>query len=134
VDIIKRLLFIFLALIMSGMNSQAGVKTISQDLKDENIKIELLIQSIEQLEGAQFYRNGSWYDAKTAATHLRMKLSKAGTRVKTAHDFIDKIGTESSITGEVYKIKFADGKIITAREYFSSELKKIESTRALGYK
>jgi hypothetical protein len=81
---------------------------------------------VEQLEGAQFYRNGSWHDAKAAADHLRMKLSKAGKRVKTAQDFIDKIASASSMTGEAYKIKYADGKIVTTKEYFTGKLKEIE--------
>lgn len=90
-------------------------------------KIDYLINSIEQLQGAKFYRNGAWHNAEAAASHLRMKLSKAGNRIKTAKDFIDKIASASSITGEAYKIKFADGKVISTRDYFNSKLKELQN-------
>jgi hypothetical protein len=93
----------------------------------ENEKIECLIISIEQLTDAQLYRNGSWYDATTAADHLRMKLSKAGSRVKTAQDFIDKVASCSSMTGEAYKIKYSNGIEVTTKEYFTEKLKELNS-------
>ena len=47
-------------------------------------KIEYLIAAIETLPNAQFIRNGTAYDAKGAAEHLRLKLQNAGSRVATA--------------------------------------------------
>src|SRR5687768_6763203 len=47
-------------------------------------KIEALIASIEQLQGAVFIRNGTEHDAAKAAAHLRRKLDYAGKKVKTA--------------------------------------------------
>jgi hypothetical protein len=126
-DKIKSAFLLFLTLLLFNKPSQAGVMCLAQKPKDENAKIELLIQSIEQLEGAQFYRNGEWYDSKTAAAHLRMKLSKAGSSIKTAQDFIDKIGTESSVSGEAYRIKYNNGKEVTTKEYFSGKLMEIEA-------
>src|SRR5947209_2194870 len=79
----------------------------------EKEKIDLLIQSIESLRDAQLLRNGTAYDAKTAADHLRMKLGQAGDRIKTAQDFIRYIGSKSSVSGEPYKIRLADGSVIT---------------------
>jgi hypothetical protein len=93
----------------------------------EKEKIEYLISSVEQLNDAQFYRNGEWYDATTAADHLRMKLSNAGSRVKTAQDFIDKVASCSSMTGEAYKIKYSNGKELTTKEYFTEKLNELNS-------
>lgn len=89
----------------------------------EKEKIEALISSIEDLKNAKFYRNGILYNAATAANHLRMKYSKAGKEIKTAQDFIEKIASRSSITGQAYKIVFSDGKVIPARKYFYDKLK-----------
>jgi hypothetical protein len=89
-------------------------------------KIDLLITNIEKLEGAQFYRNGTWYDATTAASHLRMKREKAGKAIKTANDFINRIASSSSMTGEAYKIKLKDGKEMMAKDYFLKCLDEIE--------
>ena len=91
----------------------------------EKHKIEYLIESIQKLEGAKFYRNGEWYTPAEAAGHLRMKLNKAGNRIKTARQFIDKIASESSMTGNSYKIKFKDGKILESKVYLDDQLAKI---------
>ncbi len=92
----------------------------------EKDKIEILIKSVQNMEGADFYRNGSWYDGKAAAEHLRFKLRRAGGTIKTAHDFIDKIATSSSFSGEAYKIKMQNGVIISANSFFNNKLNEIE--------
>ncbi|MFO1490568.1 MAG: DUF5329 family protein [Kiritimatiellia bacterium] len=92
-------------------------------------KIEKLIVSVESLEGAVFIRNGAEYTAKDAGSHLRRKLKSAGSRITTAAVFIDRIGTKSSMSGEEYKIRFADGKTATLRDHLLKELEKIEAPK-----
>ncbi|MFN8257371.1 MAG: DUF5329 family protein [Bacteroidales bacterium] len=92
----------------------------------EKQKIEGLIKSIENLKDAQFWRNGEYHTPKEAADHLRMKLGKAGNRIKTAHQFIDNIATKSSMSGEVYKIKFKDGKVMESKTFLYQKLTEIE--------
>src|SRR6187431_584322 len=75
----------------------------------ESAKIEALISSVEQLQGAVFIRNGSEYDGHKAAEHLRRKLDYARSKVKTAEQFIDLLATGSSMSGKPYTIRFADG-------------------------
>ena len=60
----------------------------ARDPREEK-RIEHLLQTVESLKGAAFIRNGTEYNAKDAGKHLRMKLAKAGDRVKTAEDFIE---------------------------------------------
>ena len=86
-------------------------------------KIENLILSIEKLDSAQFYRNGTYYTAQKAAEHLRMKVGKAGSRVKTAQDFIDKVASESYLSGEKYKIVYSDGRSVTSESFLSEKLR-----------
>lgn len=90
-------------------------------------KINLLIKQVESSKDIQFWRNGTYYDSRKAAAHLRLKLSKAKDKIKTANDFIDKVAAQSSMSGTPYRIKFKDGKEISAKEYFVKELKKIET-------
>ena len=95
----------------------------------EKKKIEMLIQMVQENIATQFYRNGTWYSGKTAAEHLQLKLGKAGSSIKTAHDFIEKLATSSSMTGEAYKIKLPNGTILLSKVYFESKLIEIEGKK-----
>jgi hypothetical protein len=96
----------------------------------EQQKIDLLIHSVETLPGAQFIRNGSAHDGKAAAEHLQMKRNYAGSRIKTANDFIECCASRSSMTGLPYQVRFADGKTENADVFFRDELKLIEASPA----
>ena len=75
----------------------------------EEAKIQFLIASVETLSGAQFVRNGVAYDGKAAAEHLRIKRQRAGSRIRTADEFITLCASMSSVSGTPYLIRFADG-------------------------
>lgn len=115
---IKYLLIILVTFISSTFLGQTKKTTLT-----EKEKIEVLISSIEHLKNAKFNRNGSLYDASTAAKHLRMKWNKAGDNIKTAQEFIEQIASKSSMTGLEYKIIYSDGREISARKYFYDKLK-----------
>jgi Family of unknown function (DUF5329) len=70
------------------------------------IEINYLLESIEQ-SGCDFYRNGSWYDSKKAQAHLRQKfeLLMARGQINTAEDFIEKVATKSSLSGQAYQVR-----------------------------
>ena len=88
----------------------------------EDQKIAFLINSIAEMHDATFIRNGSEYDAKHAADHMRLKLRFAGDKVQTAEDFIVCCGTGSSMSGEPYSIKFADGRIVPSADFLRLKL------------
>jgi len=90
-------------------------------------KIELLIQSVARLTHAKFVRNGTEYGAPAAADHLRTKLRKAGSRVKTADDFIRYCGSTSSMTGQPYQIRWDDGRVETSEAFLRRRLAEIEA-------
>jgi hypothetical protein len=94
----------------------------------EAAKIQALISSVEQLQGAVFIRNGSEYDGKKAAAHLRRKLDYAGGKVRTAEQFIDLLATGSSMTGKPYRIRFADGHSVESAVYFREQLRRLQPT------
>jgi hypothetical protein len=93
----------------------------AQDLS-EKAKIEYLIASVETLEGAKFIRNGREYDTRAASSHLRLKLKTAGSKVKTAEDFIKFCASQSSMTGEPYLMRLADGVTVKSEVFFRDKL------------
>ena len=54
--------------------------------------------------GCTFIRNGEAHDAADAADHLRLKYSRGKRHVDTAEQFIDRLATESSWSGEPYTV------------------------------
>ena len=110
--------FVILAIFSGAVSAQDNI---------EKKKIEFLISSVENLKGAKFIRNGSEYDGKKAAEHLRMKLQNALV-VQTADDFIRLCASKSSISGKPYMIRLSDGKTIKSEEYFREKLKEYYST------
>jgi hypothetical protein len=103
-----------------------AVMSVAVAARDENEqdRIAFLISSVENLKGAQFIRNGTPHDGKEAADHLRMKLDKAGNRVKTADDFIRLCASASSITGRPYMIRLPDGTVMRSEEFLRERLKR----------
>lgn len=92
----------------------------------ERGRIEFLLNSIENLQ-ATFIRNGTDYDAHTAAQHLRSKLKMAlqgagGEPNYTAEDFIEQIASKSMLTGSPYRIRFPDGQEIPAHDWLYQKL------------
>jgi hypothetical protein len=88
----------------------------------ETLKIAFLIASVQNLEGGRFIRNGHEYTGKEAAAHLRMKLARAGSRVRSAEDFITLCASRSYLSGSAYLIKLPGGKVIPTQEYFQGKL------------
>ena len=86
-------------------------------------EIEFLLTSVAKSD-CRFIRGGSEYGGREAADHLRLKLSKAGSRVQTAEDFIEGIASKSSLTGRAYQIRLADGKVVPSGQWFRDTLAK----------
>ncbi len=111
-------------MVCTGRAEDAPVAPLS-----EAEKIEKLIVSVESLEGAVFIRNGSEYTAKDAGSHMRRKLKSAGSRITTAEQFIEHLGTKSSRSGEPYRMRMADGTTTTLRDHFLKELEKLKAPK-----
>ncbi|MEX1230595.1 MAG: DUF5329 family protein [Planctomycetaceae bacterium] len=94
----------------------------------ETEKITALIDHVENLEKTKFIRNGSAYDAKTAADFLRRKWKSRKSKIKTANDFIEQVATKSSISGKPYLIRFDDGNETKSGEYLREQLKTLEDS------
>ncbi len=88
----------------------------------EQARIEYLIESVAALNDARFIRNGAEFSSREAADHLRVKLRNAGSRVRTAEDFIRYCATGSSMSGEKYRIRFADGRTVDTADFLRGKL------------
>ncbi len=112
----------------AGVNRPEVEKLVVAKLSEEQ-KIEMLIEYIKNLKDAVFIRNGSEHSAEEAAEHLAGKRKKAGTKVKTAVEFIVHVGSKSSMSGKPYMIKFKDGHTETSQALLAEELKRIEKLK-----
>lgn len=94
----------------------------SDDGASQEARIEALIDHIASLEGAIFIRNGQEYAAADAASHLRMKWEWKKDEVATAEEFIVKLASASSQSGELYTMRLADGRVVNVGEYLRAQL------------
>jgi hypothetical protein len=95
------------------------------------LEISQLLESIAT-SGCEFYRNGSWYDAKVAQAHLRDKyqLLKERGRIDTAEDFIDLVATRSSLSGIPYRIRCHGGAELSCSLWLHDELLRLRTRDA----
>jgi hypothetical protein len=77
----------------------------------------------------RFYRNGSWYAAPEALAHLRGKYDRLSARkqIASAEDFIDKVASRSSLTGEAYAVQCADGARVPTATWLRAALQRLRS-------
>jgi len=93
-------------------------------------EIDALIARVAQARGVVFIRNGSEHSASEAAAHLQRKLAAAHGRITTAEQFIDVLGTRSSFTGIVYRVRFADGRVVDSAVWLRQLLRELRLTKA----
>ncbi len=78
------------------------------------------------LEGSrcEFYRNGTWHDSIAAQAHLRDKYKYLVARnlVNTTEQFIDRAATESSFSGQAYKVRCNGGAEVPSKQWLHDEL------------
>ncbi|MDR1298185.1 MAG: DUF5329 domain-containing protein [Deltaproteobacteria bacterium] len=86
-------------------------------------RVEGLLAALGEAGSLEFIRNGKAYSASRAVSHLRSKLNRVKDRLSTAEEFVDKVASGSSMSGDPYLVRFADGREITAGEYFHDLLK-----------
>lgn len=122
------LLLLLTALVASAFPTAARSDARSAGSNDdqERQKIERLISSVQSLKDATFVRNGTEYDGKTAAEHVRTKWKAAGSKIKTARDFIRLAASKSSRSGKPYLIRFKGGREVESETYLTERLEEIE--------
>lgn len=92
----------------------------------EQSRIDKLIRYVESQKAIKFIRNGTEYTAEDAGRFLRGKLEAMGSEVTTARQFIKRIASRSSMSGQPYHVRLADGQILLAENFLEDELQRIE--------
>lgn len=92
----------------------------------EMVRIERLLNHIGSRRDVRMVRNGSVYDPDMAVTFLRRKLSSMGDDIKTAEEFIDRIATRSSTSGQLYWVRLPDGRDVPAGDFLRVELVRLD--------
>ena len=93
-------------------------------------EIEQLIQALGA-SGCQFQRNGKWYPAADAQAHLRRKYDYLRKRdlVASAEQFIERAGTESSMSGKPYQVRCAGQAAVSSADWLRARLSAIRHAR-----
>ncbi len=92
----------------------------------EDAKIDRLIEAIARLRGATFIRNGAEHPAAEAADHLRAKRREAGAKITTALVFVESLASRSSVSGDPYLVRLADGTTLRVGDYLRFRLDELE--------
>jgi hypothetical protein len=95
----------------------------------KSAEIDALIARVAQAHGVVFIRNGTAHTAGEAAAHLQRKLRAAHGRIGTVEQFIDALGTRSSMTGRAYRVRLADGREIDSAVWLRQLLREIRASR-----
>jgi hypothetical protein len=93
----------------------------------EQEKIEQLLAMIESEDGLVFIRNGAEHSASEAVDHLRSKWRAAGDHVTTAQQFVDQIGSASSLSSQPYRVRLPNGAETLASAWLQDKLDQLES-------
>ena len=108
-------------------STDTGLNDGSANTLTEAEKIEQLLSAVETVKGDVFIRNGVEYSAKDAADHLRTKLQAAGDKIATTEQFIESVASASSLSGEPYRVRLANGTEVLAADYLREKLAQLES-------
>lgn len=92
----------------------------------ERARIHALLDALER-SGLVFIRNGSEHTAPAARAHLEMKLDRAGGRITTAEQFIDRLASRSSSTGRPYMVRLGNGTEVQAGMWLRTRLAEIDA-------
>ena len=92
-------------------------------------EIDALIARVAQARQVVFIRNGSEHTAAEAAAHLRLKRRAAHAAFGSAEQFIDAVGTRSSLSGRAYRVRTADGREVDSAVWLRGLLRELRATR-----
>ena len=93
---------IFSALLTWALVSTSGANAQTQ----VELEVNYLLESVAG-SGCVFIRNGDDHDSVDAADHLRLKYTRGKRYVNSAEQFIDRLATQSSWSGDPYRVTCA---------------------------
>lgn len=92
-------------------------------------EIDGLLSRLEA-SSCTFNRNGTWYPATEAKSHLLRKLKYLEDRgaVQNAEQFIERAASSSSTTGQPYLVKCGSGAPVQSGTWLLAELRAMRSS------
>jgi len=114
------------SLVLLALLPTAALPTWAAPPAQEQSRIEGLIRYVESQKTIKFIRNGTEYTAEDAGKFLRGKLEAMGSEVTTARQFIKRIASRSSMSGQPYHVRLPDGQTVLAENFLEDELQRIE--------
>jgi hypothetical protein len=112
-----RLLLLLVTVIFTAAGNAASL---SPAVRAE---IDALLSGLEA-SSCTFNRNGAWYPATEAKSHLLRKLKYLEDRgmVQSAEQFIERAASSSSTTGQPYLVKCGSGAPVQSGTWLLSQL------------
>jgi hypothetical protein len=121
---LAKLLLIIVCLLVSATSLAAP----SPNAKQE---IDALIGTLGASK-CEFQRNGKWYGATDARTHLQRKFDYLLKKnlVDTAEQFIERAASESSMSGREYRVRCPGQAERSSRSWFQAQLQRLRGSGA----
>jgi hypothetical protein len=121
----KITLWLIMAVVLPAMATESET-TAKQE-------IEHLIAHLAS-SGCEFNRNGSWYSAARAVSHLKRKYQYLAERnlAPTAEAFIERAASESSASGKPYLVRCGGQAEVKSSTWFSAALAKFRERASAG--
>jgi hypothetical protein len=92
-------------------------------------RIGQLLQAIAQSD-ATFLREGKEYGGAAAAQFLVAKLGAQRGQEPSVDDFVDRIASQSSRSGDPYHVRRTDGAVVTMRDWLRDQLRRLDAAAA----
>jgi hypothetical protein len=120
----QRVLLLLLTVVFAATGSAASLSPAAR------AEIDALLSRLEA-SSCTFNRNGTWYPATEARSHLLRKLKYLEDRgmVQSAEQFIERAASRSSTTGQPYLVQCGSGAPVQSGTWLLSEL---QAMRASG--
>ena len=117
-------LLVFLGLLLPTMSSAAP----SPKSREE---IVALIAALSTSK-CEFQRNGKWYDATDAKSHLQRKYDYLLKKnlADTAEQFIERAASESSMSGREYRVRCPGQAEQSSASWFQAQLRRLRGSDA----
>lgn len=91
-------------------------------------EVDALLARLESSQ-CQFQRNGHWHDAARARSHLERKLRylEERTKLTSSEQFIELAASESSLSGDAYRVRCAGRAEQSSAAWFLEQLRAIRA-------
>jgi hypothetical protein len=109
----------------------ASVSFAGEPMPATKLEIAHLFSYLQE-SGCQFDRNGTWYDSGEAVSHLNKKYQYLMGKglILSSEDFIEGAASESSISGQAYRVRCGSNPAVNSADWFRAELEKYRKSRS----